>query len=66
MAISYRGGAETIRTNRFRLIRHSRNGKVSHIELYDHEVDPGETKNIAEALPDRVRELGEKLDSKLN
>lgn len=66
MAISYKGGAETIRTHRFRLIRHSRNGKVSHIELYDHEVDPGETKNIAEAFPDRVRELGEKLDSKLN
>ena len=33
MAISYRGGAETIRTNRFRLIRHSRSGKVSHICL---------------------------------
>tara|TARA_Y100001933_G_scaffold264147_1_gene328559 strand:+ start:426 stop:1349 length:924 start_codon:yes stop_codon:yes gene_type:complete len=66
MAISYRNGAETIRTARFRMIRHARGGKISHIELYDHEVDPGETKNIAEAFPDRVRDLGEKLDSKLN
>ena len=66
MAISYKGGSETIRTDRFRLIRHSQGGRVSHVELYDHENDPGETRNIARTAPERVRELGKKLDAKLN
>ncbi len=61
-----RDRSETIRTDRFRLIRHSQGGRVSHVELYDHENDPGETRNIARTAPERVRELGKKLDAKLN
>ena len=65
-AVSYKGGAETIRTDRYRLIRHSRGGKLSHLELYDHRDDPGEIKNIAERQPELVTGLLEKLDTKLN
>ncbi len=64
-AISYKGGAETIRTGRYRLIRHSKGGKATHLELYDHEKDPGETENIAGAMPDLARDLGRKLDARL-
>ena len=61
-AISYKGGAETIRTDRYRLIRHS---KGKHIELYDHESDAGETRNVAEENPKVVAELIEQLDAKV-
>ena len=64
-AISYKGGAETIRTGRYRLIRHSKGGKATHLELYDHEKDPGEIENIAGAMPDLARDLGRKLDARL-
>lgn len=65
-AVSYKGGTETIRTDRYRLIRHSRGGKVSHLELYDHEKDPGEIENISGAKPDLATALSRQLDAKLN
>ena len=45
--------ARTVRTDRYRLIEH-RDGQV---ELYDHENDPGETRNVAEERPVVVAEL---------
>ena len=65
-AVAYRGGNETIRTDCYRLIRHSRKGKVSHIELYDHESKAGETKNIADEHSDLTADLIKQLDAKLN
>ena len=47
------------------LIRHSKGGKATHLELYDHEKDPGEIENIAGAMPDLARDLGRKLDARL-
>ncbi|MDP6207347.1 MAG: sulfatase-like hydrolase/transferase, partial [Roseibacillus sp.] len=66
MAISYKGGSETIRSERHRLVRHSKGGKVSHLELYDHENDPGEIENIAGSQPGLAAALSKKLDAKLN
>ena len=60
-AISYFGSAQTIRTGRYRLIRH----KNGHLELYDHQADPGETRNIAPAHPDVTGELSRILDERL-
>ena len=66
MAISYKGGSETIRSERHRLVHHSQGGKVSHPELYDHENDPGEIENIAGSQPGLAAALSKKLDAKLN
>ncbi|NJB83963.1 sulfatase [Wenyingzhuangia aestuarii] len=52
IAYSYRGATKTIRTDRYRLIL-SGNGT----ELYDHQIDPYETKNIASEYPKLVKEL---------
>ncbi|NNC88459.1 MAG: sulfatase [Akkermansiaceae bacterium] len=60
-AISYSGNAETIRTDRYRLIAH----KKGHVELYDHESDAGETKNIADEHPGVVQELRAQLAKRL-
>jgi hypothetical protein len=35
------------------------------VELYDHEADAGETRNLAEREPERVRALLEALDLRL-
>jgi len=43
-AFSTFGGASTIRTNEYRLIKHE---KSAGIELFDHRTDPGETRNVA-------------------
>lgn len=55
-AISYQPRAETIRSDRFRLIVHQ-NG---HRELYDHAA-AGETVNVADQHPEWVRELEQVL-----
>lgn len=60
-AVSYSGGADTIRTDRYRLIRH----RKGHVELYDHQEDPGETKNIAGDKTALVADLSKQLDAKL-
>ncbi len=60
-AISYTGGAKTIRTSQHRLIAH-RNG---HLELYDHSSKEGETRNLAETNKSKASELLEKLNARL-
>ena len=60
-AISYGGSAKTIRTDTHRLIVH-KNGDV---ELYDHNSADEETKNLAEANPELVRELSAQLEQRL-
>lgn len=60
-AISYTGGAKTIRTSQYRLIAH-RNG---HLELYDHSSKEGEIRNLAETNKPKASELIEKLNSRL-
>lgn len=64
-AVSYFTGKETIRTDRYRLIRHNKLGENPAFELYDHGSPEKETKNIAAENPDLIRELVEKLDAKL-
>ena len=61
-AISYKGGARTIRTATHRLIAHSK----GHLELYDHRSAEGETKNIADSEPELAAELLKQLESRLN
>ena len=56
-AISYyRGDTATIRTDRYRMILHP-----DHVELYDHQSEAGETKNIAAENPGIVAELTAEL-----
>lgn len=53
--------ARTVRTERYRLIEH----RDGHIELYDHQDDPGETRNVAAAQPEVVAALTERLRERL-
>ncbi len=64
-AVSYFGANDTIRTDRHRLIRHNPTGKAPVFELYDHSSREKESENIAGQNPEFVRELTEKLDTKL-
>ena len=59
-AIAYTPKADTIRTDRYRLIRHP-NGAI---ELYDHDAAETETRNLASDRPAVVKELIEKLQSR--
>ncbi len=65
-AVSYASGRETIRTDRYRLIRHAKGGTVSHLELYDHRDNDGETRNLADSQPELAARLARQLDAKLN
>jgi iduronate 2-sulfatase len=54
-----------VRTDRYRFVAwfESKTGRIVERELYDHETDPGETRNVAEE-PDqakRVRALESRL-----
>lgn len=57
----------TMRTDRYRLVvwRDHRDPKAKpiYVELFDHETDPQETKNIASAHPDVVRSLSKQLNA---
>jgi len=53
---SYFRNGISLRTERYRLTRYFRNAEPI-IELYDHETDPDETKNIADAEPDVIENL---------
>lgn len=59
VAVSYHHKARTIRTSQYRLILHS----DGYAELYDHALDPGETRNIAKERAALVKELSDKLKS---
>ena len=61
-AVSYHGGAKSIRTDTYRLILHN-NG---HAELYDHTSEQRETNNVAESHPGVVKQLAEKLHQRLD
>ena len=60
-AFAYKGGAQTIRTETHRLIAH-RGGEL---ELYDHTTPQGETKNLAEAQPEKAAALLKQLRARL-
>jgi len=60
-AFSYKGGAQTIRTDTHRLISH-RGGEL---ELYDHSTPAGETKNLATAQPEKAAALLKQLQVRL-
>lgn len=56
-AVSYHGGAVTLRSDNYRLIVHN----DGYVELYDHDSAEKETLNIANKRPDVVRELAAQL-----
>ncbi|WP_237340609.1 sulfatase [Wenyingzhuangia fucanilytica] len=60
VAYAYKTHQKTIRTNQYRLVLHKDGGQ----ELYNHEVDPFETRNIASENSALVRELTEMLRQK--
>ncbi len=62
VAISYGGGAKTIRTDAHRLILHA----SGHAELYDHTSAAKETVNVAEANPVLVESLSTRLQKRLS
>ena len=55
-------GARTIRTKEYRLIKHRKSGAI---ELFDHKIDPGETRNVAEKpqYEEIKKELLKQLDA---
>lgn len=57
----------TMRTSRYRIVlwRDHRDSKAApvFVELFDHEQDPGETKNVADSHPDLVRQLTKQLNA---
>jgi arylsulfatase A-like enzyme len=55
--------ATSIRTGRWKLIRfhHDGDDQRDRFELYDLDVDPGETQNLAQTQPDRVRTLNQEI-----
>jgi len=55
-AYSYFKNGISLRTERYRLTKYLRNEQPA-IELYDHETDPNETKNIAAGKPQIVEQL---------
>ncbi|MEO1495929.1 MAG: sulfatase [Planctomycetota bacterium] len=61
VAVSYWRRAATVRTERYRLIVHA----DGYRELYDHNTPEGETKNVADALPEEVKRLEAVLVEKL-
>jgi len=60
-AVAYRKGNHTLRTERYRLIRH----KNGYVELYDKKKKEKETRNIADKHPELVAKLSAQLDTRL-
>ncbi len=60
-AFAYSKSNRTVRTATHRLILH----KDGYAELYDHTSEAGETKNVAEANPEKVEELTALIESRL-
>ena len=53
----------SLRTERWRYTEWD--GGSQGVELYDHDTDPGETRNVAESLPDKVRTMREHLSRRI-
>jgi iduronate 2-sulfatase len=57
----------TMRTDRYRLVvwrdRRKKNAEAVYVELFDHENDPNETKNVASDHPQLVNELIQQLNA---
>jgi iduronate 2-sulfatase len=65
-AVSYTASAETLRSDRFRLIRHrATKERPTFFELYDHASPAGESVNLATRLPEQVVEMCLQLDQRL-
>jgi iduronate 2-sulfatase len=62
VAVAYSGAKRTIRTDRFRLILHP----DGFAELYDHNSEHGETRNVAKQHPDVVQTLTAQLQDRLS
>lgn len=60
-AVGYFGRGQTIRNDRYRLIRH----RSGFEELYDHADDPNETRNVADAKPEIASRLRRALAERL-
>ena len=60
-AISYSSRAKTIRTDRFRMILHN----DGYVELYDHNSEDAETKNIAADDADVIERLKQRIAEKM-
>jgi len=65
VAMGFSPKAETIRTERYRLIRHPRKKGEFAYELYDHDAAEKETKNLAEEKPEVVRGLVELMEERM-
>ena len=61
VAFSYNSKATSIRTDRYRFTKH----KTGEVELYDHQIDPFEKKNIAANNPTLVKKLTLILNDKV-
>ena len=59
-AIAYKGSVQTVRTDRYRLIRHKKDS-----ELYDHSKPDRKIENVAGTNPKIVEELSRILDERL-
>jgi arylsulfatase A-like enzyme len=59
---------KAMRTERFRYVEWSRDGKVEAVELYDHQKDPQENQNVAgdPAYAQAVEELAARMQAELN
>jgi len=65
-AVSYSANADTLRTARYRLVRHrARGDAAAFVELYDHSQPVGETANVAAQHPTVVAGLLAELDALL-
>jgi len=60
-AFSYWRGRHTMRTDRYRIVQYEDPGDGPEFELFDHEADPNETRNVASEQPEVVEGLRAKL-----
>ena len=61
-AFSYWRERYTMRTDRYRIVRHEDPGDGPELELFDHETDPHETRNVAGEQPEVVESLRARME----
>lgn len=62
-ALGYWKGSRTLRTDRYRITEFKNRPESSQIELFDHQTDPYESRNIANSEPDILAKLLPMLQS---